>query len=345
MTVTNFISAAGRSFAAALLAMSFVGAPLAAAQAEEFNGKPILYATKSDLAVEKLLLDVVRANGRIVAVGEFGHVVYSDDDGETWTQASAVQTQVTLTSVYFPSKEIGYAVGHDAVILKTEDGGDTWNLIYEDFEAETPLMTVFFNTPSHGLAMGAFGYVLETMDGGETWEERPIVKGEDDDFHLNDAFRSKNGSLWVAAEFGTVYRSDDGGDTFVRLETPYEGSFWSGLGLSDGSVLIYGMRGNVYRTEDNGTTWTRVETGVSKSFGGGTQLEDGTVVLAGLNGAIAYSTDMGKSFRTVSRADREGYNAVIGVKDDQIAIFGESGVKLMPDNADAAVTAGGTGSS
>lgn len=344
MTVTNFTSAAGRSFAAALLALSFVGAPLAAAQAEEFNGKPIIYAAQSDLAAQKLLLDVVRANGRIVAVGEFGHVIYSDDDGETWTQASAVQTQVTLTSVHFPSKEIGYAVGHDAVILKTEDGGDTWNLIYEDFEAETPLMTVFFNTPSNGLAMGAFGYVLETTDGGETWEERPIVKGENDDFHLNDSFRSKNGSLWVAAEFGTVYRSDDGGDTFVRLETPYEGSFWSGLGLSDGSVLIYGMRGNVYRTEDNGTTWTKVETGVSKSFGGGTQLEDGTVVLAGLNGAIAYSTDMGKSFRTVSRADREGYNAVIGVKDDQIAIFGESGIKLMPDNADAAVTDGGTSS-
>ena len=329
-----------KSISAALLAVSFASAPIGAASAEEFNGKPINYATASALAAKKLLLDVTRANGRIIAVGEFGHIVYSDDDGETWTQSNKVETQVTLTSVSFPSKEVGFAVGHDAVIVKTVDGGENWEIIYEDFDAETPLLSVFFDTPSHGMAMGAFGYLIETNDGGDTWDQRPIVADEEDDFHLNDSFQAADGGLWIAAEFGTVYHSADGGVTFSRIQTPYEGSFWGGMGVSDGTVLIYGMRGNVYRTSDNGGTWTKVETGVTKSFGGSVQLEDGTIVLAGLNGAISYSTDMGQSFQTVSRADREGYNAVIGVKDDQIAIFGESGVKLMPANAEGARGAG-----
>lgn len=336
-----------RSASAALLGLSLAVGMVGIAQAEssaEACEAAEVKATPSALAAKKLLLDVAKANGRMVAVGEFGHIVYSDDEGKTWTQANCVATQVTLTSVYFPTKEIGYAVGHDAVILKTEDGGENWAQIYEDFDAETPLMNVIFNSPTDGLAMGAFGFVLETKDGGATWVQRPIVEGGEDDFHLNDSFRAKDGSLWVAAEFGTVYRSDDDGATFVRLQTPYEGSFWGGLGLSDGSVIIYGMRGNVFRTEDKGASWTKVETGVTKSFGGSVELANGTVVLAGLNGAVAYSDDMGKSFTTISRADREGYNAVIGVAGDQIAIFGESGVKIMPNNAEAALAAGGSSS-
>lgn len=338
MKVLKFISTAA-------VALSFAAAPAFAEEtAGEFNGKPIMLASPSGLAASKLLIDVAKANGRIVAVGEFGHVVYSEDNGITWQQAERVETQVTLTSVVFPSEEIGYAVGHDSIIIKTEDGGKNWRLVHEDFEAESPLLTVFFMTPERGIAMGAFGYMLETTDAGETWEQRQIVEGGEDDFHLNDSFQDKAGSIWIAAEFGTVYRSDDDGATFVRLQTPYEGSFWGGLGVSDGSVLIYGMRGNVFRTEDKGETWTQVATGVTKSFGGSTQLESGTIVLAGLSGAIAYSTDMGKSFQTVSRADREGYSGVIGISDNQIAIFGESGVKRMPDNPAAAVSEGGTGS-
>ncbi|MCE7998924.1 MAG: hypothetical protein HEP70_08715 [Rhodobiaceae bacterium] len=346
-TVRQIGPRALRSASATLLGLSLAVGTVGIAQAE--GGAAAceaaeVQATPSGLAAKKLLLDVAKANGRMVAVGEFGHVVYSDDEGATWTQANCVATQVTLTSVYFPSKEVGYAVGHDAVILKTEDGGENWAQIYEDFDAETPLMNVIFNTPSYGLAMGAFGFVLETKDGGASWAQRPIVEGGEDDFHLNDSFRSKDGALWVAAEFGTVYRSGDEGVTFERLQTPYEGSFWGGMGLSDGSVIIYGMRGNVFRTEDNGASWTKVETGVTKSFGGSVELANGTVVLAGLNGAVAYSDDMGKSFTTISRADREGYNAVIGVTGDQIAIFGESGVKIMPNTAEAALAAGGSSS-
>ncbi len=340
--VGNLSRHATRSISSALLALSFAVAPVAAVQADEFNGKPINYATESALASKKLLLDVVQANGRIIAVGEFGHIVYSDDEGNSWSQANSVPTQVTLTSVSFPTSEVGYAVGHDAVIIKTVDGGENWVLIYEDFDAETPLMSVLFDTPTHGLAMGAFGYLLETTDAGVTWAQRPVIEGGEDDFHLNDSFLDTDGTIWIAAEFGIVYRSDDQGATFTRLQTPYEGSFWGGRALSDGAVLIYGMRGNVFRSEDDGAVWTKVETGSTKSFGGSAELADGTVVLAGLNGAVAYSSDGGKSFQTVSRVDRSGYNAVIGVKDDRIAIFGEPGIKIMPDTAEAALAAGST---
>lgn len=335
---------AGRCLAACAAGFALVlglGVPAlpAAAQEASSGGSGIEYALPSKLAAKTLLLDVAHAGERLVAVGAYGHIVYSDDDGKTWTQAESVPTQVTLTSVYFPSAKVGFAGGHDTTLLKTEDGGQTWTRMYEDMEAETPIMTVLFENERRGLAMGAFSFVMETTDGGVTWEPRQLIEGSEDDYHLNKAFRGKDGTIFVAAEFGTVYRSTDNGRTFESLQTPYSGSFWSGLGVDDGSVLLYGMRGNIYRTTDNGDSWTKVEAGTSKSFGGSTQLANGTIVLAGLNGAVAYSTDRGKSFTTVTRADRLGFNAVTDGADGTIVIFGEPGAKIMPDNAAAAAAA------
>ena len=83
-----------RCLVAALLGMQL----LATAAAADRTGE---HATPSPRAARSLLLDVARAGDRIVAVGEWGYVVLSDDGGVTWRQAREVPTRVTLTGVYF----------------------------------------------------------------------------------------------------------------------------------------------------------------------------------------------------------------------------------------------------
>lgn len=317
-------------------AMASALALTAPAQAADIDVEPSGFAVQAENATSKLLLDAAKAGDRLVAVGEFGHIVLSDDGGKTWTQAKEVRSQVALNSVMFVNDKVGFAAGHDATVLKTTDGGDTWRVFYRDTEFENPLLAVHFEDENKGYAVGAFSLMVETMDGGETWKTRPVFEGNPNDYHLNDIYRSKAGTLIIPSEFGIVYRSTDGGASFEEIQTDYEGSFWSGLGLSDGSILVYGMRGNIYRSVDEGLTWQPVEADTQKSFGGGVELDDGTVVLSGLNGAVAYSTDMGKSFKTYSRPDRAGFNAVIGGADDTIIIFGVPGLKVMPDTFDAA---------
>ncbi|MDF1686572.1 MAG: YCF48-related protein [Parvibaculaceae bacterium] len=317
-------------------AMASALALTAPAQAADIDVEPSGFAVQAENATSKLLLDAAKAGDRLVAVGEFGHIVLSDDGGKTWTQAKEVRSQVALNSVMFVNDKVGFAAGHDATVLKTTDGGETWRVFYRDTEFENPLLAVHFEDENKGYAVGAFSLMVETMDGGETWKTRPVFEGNPNDYHLNDIYRSKAGTLLIPSEFGIVYRSTDGGASFEEIQTDYEGSFWSGLGLSDGSILVYGMRGNIYRSVDEGLTWQPVEADTQKSFGGGVELDDGTVVLSGLNGAVAYSTDMGKSFKTYSRPDRAGFNAVIGGADDTIIIFGVPGLKVMPDTFDAA---------
>lgn len=291
------------------------------------------YATPSQLASKDLLLSATMAGKRLIAVGEFGHVIHSDDGGKTWIQAAKVPTQVTLTSVFFLNDKIGYAGGHDSTVLKTEDGGDNWTLSYHDEKSQAPIMSVYFENENHGFAMGAFSFVIETEDGGKTWNQRQLIEGNQEDSHLNKIFGTKQGTILVAAEFGTVFRSTDHGKTFTPVKTGYEGSFWGGMTLSDGADLIYGMRGNVYRSTDDGVTWAKINSGTDKSVSGGVELSNGTVVLVGLQGYVGYSTDKGLNFTEVTRADRLGYASVLQAADNQIAVFGEPGVKTQPDNA------------
>ena len=331
----------------ALVAVSLAGVAVtasgaaAADDAAAADQSKLEYATPSKLSAHDLLLDATMAGNRMIAVGQFGHVVYSDDGGKTWIQAKTVPTQVTLTSVYFVNDKVGYAGGHDSTVIRTDDGGNTWTQVYHNVESQSPIMSIYFRDEDHGLAVGAFSFVVETQDGGKTWNQRTLVAGSTDDSHLNKIYATKDGTILVAAEFGKVFRSTDQGATFTEVDTGYEGSFWGGMGLKDGVALVYGMRGNVYRSSDDGVTWTKINSDTDKSVGGGWELANGTVVLVGLQGYVGYSTDDAQNFTEVTRADRLGYVSVLPAADNQIAVFGEPGVKLQPDEATKALDAVG----
>lgn len=290
------------------------------------------YATPSDIALKTLLVDVARAGDRLVAVGEWGHVMLSDDGGESWRQARSVPTQVTLTEVTFADARQGWAVGHDAVVLHTRDGGETWELQYSDPENEGMLFSVWFEDAEHGIVVGCFGTMLETRDGGEHWEERPPLEFEDEGPHLNHIFAGPDGVLFIAAEFGSAFRSRDKGQTWEHLDVPYDGSLWGGLALDGGEILIFGMRGHAFRSADLGESWEAVETGTNQSLQDAVRLGDGKIVMVGLGGVVTTSTDGGQTFQAAIEPDRRGIASVAEGADGMLLLFGESGLKKRPQD-------------
>lgn len=324
------------------------------------------HAVQSKLATEALLLGVTRAGKRIVAVGEYGNIVLSDDDGATWHQAKDVSTTVTMTAVHFADDKRGWAVGHDTLVMHTADGGETWVKQFGGGESDNALLSVFFKDANHGWAVGAFNYTIETTDGGKTWVERktlmpppakpadgtapapaaeaapvdptapktpaagadPYAAAEGDENHLNAMFAGPDAdTIFVAAEAGAMYRSLDAGKTWEKVLTGYAGSFWGGLSAKDGSVYAMGMRGNIWRSTDKGATWTKLDTaGADQSIAAGMQLPDGSFVFVGLGGQVLYSPD-GAKFTLTYRPDRKGLNAVIQDGADKLLVFGEAGVR------------------
>lgn len=306
-----------RSFASRLLLITVILvlqlSPFATAAGEQ--------AVIAPLAERSLLLDLEQAGDRLIAVGERGHILISEDSGNSWTQVET-PTRTTLTGLFFIDGKNGWAVGHDQVILKTGDGGSSWRLVYQDIEADSPLFDIYFLDASHGYAVGAYGQFLETFDGGENWSGRWI---SEDDFHLNQIIPLGD-KLFIAAEAGQAYRSGSQGRDWTILMPGYEGSFFGILALADNSLLLFGLRGNMFRSDDLGDSWTRVATGTEASLTNGLVLSDGSVVVTGLAGAKLISSDNGRTFTLDQDPQRKGFSALRQTRDGKLVGVGDFGV-------------------
>lgn len=285
-------------------------------------------AVRSSAATQAPMLGAARAGKRIVAVGDYGTILLSDDDGQHFRQAGSVPVSSTLTAVSFADERQGWAVGHWGAILHTADGGETWSVQRTDTAEDRPLFSVHFFDAREGVAVGLWSLVLKTRDGGKTWTpvELPAPpEGGKADRNLFKLFASARGSLFVAAERGMVLRSDDHGDTWRYLNTGYKGSFWSGTALANGSLLVAGLRGTLYRSTDDGRSWGPVATG-SKSSLTDLVAVGGRVVGVGLDGVQIESTDSGASFSWTQRDDRLSMTAAVAGGADGLVRFSKRGV-------------------
>ncbi|MCX7177574.1 MAG: YCF48-related protein [Proteobacteria bacterium] len=255
------------------------------------------------------VLAATNAGKRVVAVGDFGIVILSDD-GKTFRQAKTVPTRSVLTSVFFIDDKRGWAAGHDGTVITSADGGENWQILHEELGKDRVLLSVWFENAQHGFAVGQFGLVMESADGGKTWRERRLLEGDAGDKHLLQIFPAGGGLLLIVAEAGAILRSEDSGTNWKLVQTDNRGSFWTGIGLADGSLLAAGMRGHVYRSGDRGLTWKEVPSGTQQSLTAVLQNQDGSIRLAGLSGVILSSKDLGQSFVTSTLASRANMTAM-----------------------------------
>ena len=234
----------------------------------------------------------------------------------------------------------GWAVGHDAVVLRTGDGGETWELVHRAPEAAVPLLDVWFRDSRSGLAVGGFGLVLSTADGGASWtcrngcpdggpEGAPLLRrpGSDfaDDYHLNAIAPAGPDRLYLAGEAGALYRSDDGGATWRALESPYGGSWFAVLALDRDTVLAAGLRGRLYRSADAGGSWTRIDTGTEATLTALARDGGGRVVAAGLAGAVLEIRGGGRAAAALPPPSRRGAAGAFAAPGGRTILVGEFG--------------------
>jgi photosystem II stability/assembly factor-like uncharacterized protein len=296
---------------------------LCAAQAKEILPEtgPI-----GETARRVLLTDAVHLGNRIVAVGDRGYILYSDDQGTHWSRAKSPAAPL-LTAVQFHDAKNGWAVGHDTVILATADGGVTWTQQFSAAAEQRPLMDVLFASPQQGIAIGAYGAYYETGDGGKSWNARKVL---DDDKHLNAIVRLADGKLVILGEAGTILTSADAGKTWTAVPSPYKGSLFGGVVADDGALIAFGLRGRIYRSSDAGKTWKQVDNASQATLMGGARLPDGAIVLVGAAGMVLVSRDNGQSFQ---RVDSGGTRALAGVTlgaPNTILVLGEGGARALP---------------
>ncbi|AMO98128.1 BNR/Asp-box repeat family protein [Collimonas arenae] len=271
------------------------------------------------------------AGNRIVAVGDHGVILLSDD-GKTYRQARSVPTRTMLTTVFFIDRQTGWAAGHDGVVLKTVDGGDTWRLLRQQYGQEQPILSIWFADADNGLAVGLFGMALRTADGGVTWREVKLTDGDAADRHLYRILATHTGTLLITAEAGTVFRSEDGGKHWDVIDTGEKGSLWSATAFAENgvsTVVMVGMRGHIIRSADDGKSWQAIASGTTQSLTDADSLSERELVVGGMGGTLLRSNDGGRHFVAVPGAGDAPITALVkmpGAETAPLALFSLGGV-------------------
>lgn len=263
------------------------------------------------------ILALARAGSRSIAAGERGIVALSDDGGKSWRQAK-VPVSVTLTALSFLDDQRGWAVGHAGVVLRTVDGGETWAKLVDGRQlaaaalaaaekaegadagtveaqrksarqlvedgADKPLLDVSFYSASNGIVVGAYGMAFATSDGGATWLPLMARIANAKGHHLN-AVRTVGSTTVIVGEQGSVYRSTDGMQTFVRLPLDYRGSLFALTLLSNGEFAAGGIKGNVFLSGPGGA-WRRIELPIPAGVVSLTTSRDGELLIGSQAGVV-----------------------------------------------------------
>jgi len=296
-------------------------------------------AGASPLVSRSVLAGITRAGARLVACGERGHILYSDNGGASWTQ-SAVPVRVTITALRFADKQRGWAVGHGGVILRSDDGGASWSrqadgvallkalaghpdgvaderrrrLIADG--ADKPLLDLYVGDREHVIVVGAYGLMFATADGGATWLPALNRLGAAEERHLY-ALHKSGSTLYLAGEQGLLYKSADDGATFAPLAAPLKGSIFALAGDAN-EIVLAGLRGAAHVSVDGGASWKKVELPGKNSLTAARLSADGQAYLL---------ADDGGSVWRVARAGLGAQRLAMA------AIFPFSGLELADDGA------------
>ena len=307
-------------------------------------------AIASPLASKSLLLDISPiGQNKLVAVGQHGHILLSTD-GENWQQAN-VPVQVTLTSVFFLNEQLGWAVGHDATILHSQDGGLNWQVQQYLPLLQKPLFDIYFKDAQQGIAVGAYGQVFRTNDGGNTWQSEfhqeflltddieylNEIKAEDEAGYLDEiafilphfnGLVQDGNSLFLLGETGLLAKSEDFGATWQQFDAFYQGSFFSLARTKKGNLLVAGLRGHVFRNKDDNSHWAEISTDTTALLNDIVFADDQRIFILGNSGMLLVSTDDGESFS--KRPQQDGKTLIAGVwfKGELIAVS-DVGVKVV----------------
>jgi photosystem II stability/assembly factor-like uncharacterized protein len=186
-------------------------------------------------------------------------IVKTTDRGRTWTFLSTPQRTGMFLSCFFTSKETGYAGGQSGMMMKTIDGGKTWQIL--DLGMPMDVNSIFFTTPDTGYVIGQGGFIFKTIDAGMTWTQTNI--GIDGGLYSlcfinpNIGFLSCYHITILGHSYGYLYKTIDAGATWNIVYTADIYQITS-IHFAD-NLNGYAVAGvAVLKTTDGGNTWAQL---------------------------------------------------------------------------------------
>lgn len=268
---------------------------------------------------EPNLTAILEAHGHLIAVGEQGTILLSQDGGRSWDR-HVIDTHPLRSLARKDSTTM--VVGGEGTILMSDDFGATWH------RGESPVVSDLSSvaTSNNSFWIAGSGGVLMKSHSGNHWTSVKIPSlGAD----LTATAVSRDDKIILTATSrGLIFRSDDGGSTWKETTTNLTSSIFCITFVNDTAIATT-ENGILLRSDNQGMTWDKVDTGMTNNLAGiafSSSLH--TWWISGDNGVFLASTDEGHHW---SRVIFDGNRALRGIWTDaegQVVVVGTGGIVL-----------------
>lgn len=217
------------------------------------------------------------AEGVVYAGTSSAGIFKSTNGGQSWTSASGgLGTKAVLSLALDPTHPSTLYAGTDRGVYRTENGGASWaeastGILRDPFGASYVYSLAIDPRQPSVIYAGTLMGVFRSRDGGQTWQEknsglrvgsRPAVEALAVDPQNTNVVYAGAGYSGLSS---TVFKSQDGGDSWVPLTTGLSGGLVSSIAVhpEDSRKVYLATRGQgVLSSFDAGLTWQQAGAGV-----------------------------------------------------------------------------------
>jgi photosystem II stability/assembly factor-like uncharacterized protein len=305
---------------------------------------------------------VAKAGSSVVIAGEYGFVGRKSG-AQSWTFADT-GVNISANWITFTDFNNGVVVGQDGLILKTTNGGTTWdhvangltfdsfygvemveggriwmvgdlgallhssnggaNWVQQTTNTTNSLMSASFVDQNNGWTVGDLGLLIRTTNGGATWAQLPTGVQE---ILFGVKFKSLT-TGWIVGDYGIIRRTNDGGTTWSPQTSNTSATLFSVDFLDYNIGFCAGSNGTILKTTNGGGTWIVLPTGTQRTLyvvGGATLA---SLWAVGDSGTVLHSTNGGTSWSSVFALTGFDLFGLKVVSDSVAWISGDNGTIL-----------------
>jgi photosystem II stability/assembly factor-like uncharacterized protein len=188
---------------------------------------------------------------RILVVGDYGTVLTTTDKGESW-QRTRLPTRASLLAVAAcgDGRFIAIDTVRNAWVSDTE--GANWQ--QRPLGTQESPMAVACDPRGRFWVTASFSTLISSDDLGKTWKEQ----SQDEDMLFTHVQWLDTDTAVVAGEFGSIYFTHDGGETWERgKDIPNEFYPMAAHFNSPKEGWVAGLSGTILYTADGGESWNK----------------------------------------------------------------------------------------
>lgn len=197
---------------------------------------------------------VINNDGDII-VGTWGWGIWkSTDNGNTWNQKNSGLGHFYIKSMHISNDGNVYAGLNGGGIYRSTDNGESWLQVGI---AVASVKKIAIN-PSNGNLFAAVNGVSRSTDGGLTWQpiNNGLINYDTKSIIIKDDTTIFCG--FVNNDYGTVFRSLDNGDTWVRADTGIQNHTVDAMTVDAEGNVYAGNYYGVFKSTDNGSNWVNI---------------------------------------------------------------------------------------